>query len=135
MVVRDDEATAPAPLGRVAHLTLDPKLQRTAQRILREYEFPEAAVVVLDAAGGRVLVWASHVEKGPARDLCVEATAPAASVFKIVTGAALVETAGLNPETRQCYAGGESRITAQDFSTTPSAIDGAQLWAKRWGAA
>lgn len=117
--LRDDEATAPAPFGRVAHLSIDPTLQRAAQKILREYAFPEAAVVVLDTAGGRVLVWASHVEKGPARDLCVEATAPAASVFKIVTGSALVETAGLTPDSRQCYAGGESRITASDLLDDP----------------
>ena len=56
-------------------------------------------MVVLDAAGGRVLDWASRVKKGPARDLlCVEATAPAASVFKIVTGAAPAETAGSTPK-------------------------------------
>jgi penicillin-binding protein A len=117
--LHDDEATAPAPFGRVAHLSVDPTLQRAAQKILREYAFPEAAVVLLDTAGGRVLVWASHVEKGPARDLCVEATAPAASVFKIVTGSALIETAGLTPDARQCYAGGESRITALDLSDDP----------------
>jgi cell division protein FtsI/penicillin-binding protein 2 len=119
LVVREDEAIAPAPFGRLAHLSIDPSLQRATQRILREYEFPEAAVVVLDTSGGRVLVWASHVQKGPARDLCLEATAPAASVFKIVTGAALVETAGLTPEARQCYAGGESRITALDLVEDP----------------
>src|SRR5450432_3258948 len=117
--LHDDEATAPAPFGRVAHLSVDPTLQRAAQKILREYAFPEAAVVLLDTAGGRVLVWASHVEKGPARDLCVEATAPAASVFKIVTGSALIETAGLTPDARQCYAGGESRITALDLTDDP----------------
>jgi peptidoglycan glycosyltransferase len=117
--LHDDEATAPAPFGRVAHLSIDPALQRAAQKILREYAFPEAAVVVLDTAGGRVLVWASHVEKGPARDLCVEATAPAASVFKIVTGSALIETAGLTPDARQCYSGGESRITALDLTDDP----------------
>src|SRR5205814_1574620 len=72
-----------------------------------------------DTTGGRVLVWANHVEKGPPRDLCVEATAPAASVFKIVTGAALVETAGLTADVRQCYSGGESRINAADLADDP----------------
>src|SRR5882724_7350842 len=119
MVVRDDEAVAPAVLGRTAHLSIDPALQRTTARILREYGFPVAAVVVLDTSGGRVLTWASHVEKGRPRDLCAEATAPAASVFKIVTGAALVETAGIAPDTRQCYSGGESRLTAQDLVDDP----------------
>src|SRR5262245_12206862 len=34
---RDGEVTAPAAAGRVAHLSLDPNLQRTAARILRDY--------------------------------------------------------------------------------------------------
>jgi cell division protein FtsI/penicillin-binding protein 2 len=119
LVVRDDEVVAPAAVGRTAHLSIDPGLQRAAARILREYAFPEAAVVLLETTGGRVLAWANHVEKGPSRDLCLEATAPAASVFKIVTGAALVETAGLMPDTRQCYSGGESRITQLDLVEDP----------------
>jgi peptidoglycan glycosyltransferase len=113
--LRNDEAIAPAAGNRVAHLSIDPALQRATQKLLRNYEFPEAAVVVLDTATGRTLVWANHVEKGPSRDLCAEANAPAASVFKIVTGAALVETAGLSPEARQCYAGGETRINPIDL--------------------
>jgi len=62
-----------------------------------------------------VLAYASHVEHGPQRDLAVEARAPAASVFKIVTAAALIEKAGLTPDTRQCYAGGEQRIAPSDL--------------------
>jgi cell division protein FtsI/penicillin-binding protein 2 len=119
LAIHDDEVVAPAALGRTAHLSIDPSLQRAASKILRQYAFPEAAVVVLETAGARVLAWASHVEKGPARDLCIEATAPAASVFKIVTGAALVETAGVPPDVKQCYSGGESRITALDLVDDP----------------
>ena len=76
-------------------------------------------VVLLETSTGRVLVWANHVQKGPRRDLCGEATAPAASVFKIVTGAALIEQAGLTDDVRQCYSGGESRITASDLVDDP----------------
>ena len=115
----DDGATAPAPLGRTAHLTLSSPLQRATQRVLREYALPEAAVVALDLSNGKVLVWASHVQQGRARDLCVESTAPAASIFKIVTAAALVETAGVPPDIRQCYSGGESRITSIDLIDDP----------------
>jgi cell division protein FtsI/penicillin-binding protein 2 len=119
IVLRDDGATAPAPMGRVAHLTLNTDLQRATKRVLREYALPEAAVVVLDLNEGKVMVWASHVERGAPRDLCVESTAPAASVFKIVTAAALVETAGVPPDVRQCYSGGESRITSIDLVDDP----------------
>ena len=47
-------------------------------------------------------------------DVASEATAPSASVFKVVTGAALVE-AGLPPSTKQCYSGGEHTIKASDL--------------------
>ena len=76
-------------------------------------------MVLMDVATGRLLVYASHVEQGPARDLCAEATAPSASVFKIVTAAALVEDAHLGPDTKQCYCGGEQRITSADLVDDP----------------
>jgi cell division protein FtsI/penicillin-binding protein 2 len=119
LVVDDDGVKAPAAAGRSAKLTLEPSLQSAALAVLRAYQIPEAAVVVLEVATGKVLAYASHLEKGPTRDLCVEATAPAASVFKIVTGAALVEHAGLGPSTKQCYSGGEHRIDAADLIDDP----------------
>lgn len=117
--IEDDGVTAPAARGRVAHLSLDPDLQKTATRLLERYRIPEAAIVLMEVETGRTLVWASRVESGPKRDLCVEATAPAASVFKVVTGSALVEEAGLGPQTKQCYSGGRSRITATDLIDDP----------------
>ncbi len=115
-----DSAGPAAPTGvGTARLTLDPELQRTALGLMSAHHLPEAAVVLMDAATGRLLVYASHVDKGPARDLCVEATAPSASVFKIVTAAALIEDAHLEPDTKQCYSGGESRINAVDLIEDP----------------
>jgi peptidoglycan glycosyltransferase len=115
----DDGATAPAAEHRVARLTLDPELQRAADRIMAANHLPEAAMVLVDVASGRLLAYASHLEHGEKRDLCVEATAPSASVFKIVTGAALVEDAGLSPDTRQCYSGGEQKLLPSDIEDDP----------------
>jgi cell division protein FtsI/penicillin-binding protein 2 len=109
---------APTAAG-TAHLTLEPELQRTALGVMSAHHLPEAAVVLMDATTGRLLVYASHVDKGPPRDLCVEATAPSASVFKIVTAAALLEDAHLEPDTKQCYSGGESRINSVDLIEDP----------------
>jgi cell division protein FtsI/penicillin-binding protein 2 len=83
------------------------------------HHLPEAAVVLVEVATGRLLVYASHVEGAPPRDLCAEATAPSASVFKVVTAAALVEDAHLGPDTKQCYSGGEQRINAIDLVDDP----------------
>jgi len=109
---------APAEQG-TARLTLDPDLQRLSVALMAAHHFPEAAVVLMDVATGRLLIYASHVDRQPPRDLCVEATAPSASVFKIVTAAALVEDAHLGPDTKQCYGGGEQRINAIDLVDDP----------------
>lgn len=111
---RGNVATAPAHGSRKAELTLVPKYQRAALGLLRGGRVPEGAIVLTDIKTGKVLVWASYVEDGAIHDVASEATAPAASVFKVVTGAALME-AGLTPNTKQCYSGGEHSIRAIDM--------------------
>lgn len=106
---RSDVVTAPAADKRVAELTLNPKYQRAANRILRDGAVPMGAVVMTEVATGKILVWANYSEDAPLSNIAAEATAPSASVFKIVTGSALVEK-GLGPTTRECYHGGKSRI-------------------------
>lgn len=112
-------ATASLPDKRTAKLSVDPALQRAANGVMASYHLPEAAVVVMDVETGKVLVYASHIEKGPKRDLAIEATAPAASVFKVVTGTSLVENTGATPDQRECYSGGEQRITMSDLTPDP----------------
>src|SRR3954470_10241591 len=111
---RGSVATAPAHGERKAELTLVPRYQRAALGFLRGGHVPEGAVVMTDVKTGKVLVWASLVDDGPQRDLAAEATAPTASVFKIITATALVQ-AGLGPTTRQCYSGGEHQLRAIDM--------------------
>ncbi|MBV9947176.1 MAG: penicillin-binding protein [Myxococcales bacterium] len=113
-----DTATARSA-SRTAELTVDADLQRTATRLMSARHVPEAAVVLMEVETGRVLVYASHVEHGPPRDLCAAATAPSASVFKIVTAATLLEDAHLEPDTSQCYQGGEQRIEPADLVPDP----------------
>jgi len=116
----DDGATAPLSRDRTARLTVDPVLQAAARSAMAARHIPEASVVLLDPQTGEILVYASHIESGPLRDLLVEARAPAASVFKIITASALVDDAGLGPDTRQCYSGGEERILASDLVDNPA---------------
>jgi cell division protein FtsI/penicillin-binding protein 2 len=111
---RGSVPTAPAHGNRRAELTLNPKYQRAALALLRGGQVPEGAIVLTEVKTGRVLVWASYVDDGPSRDIASEATAPTASVFKIVTGTALVEN-GVPPTTKVCYSGGEHAIKAIDM--------------------
>jgi cell division protein FtsI/penicillin-binding protein 2 len=112
--VRGDVAVAPAYGERKAELTINPKYQRAANRLLREGAVAEGAIVMTDVKTGRVLVWANYSEEAPLHDIASESFAPSASVFKIVTGSALIEN-GLTPATRECYRGGKSRIEDADF--------------------
>ncbi|MRG94513.1 penicillin-binding transpeptidase domain-containing protein [Polyangium spumosum] len=112
---RGNVAIAPAHGNRRAELTVVPKYQRAAMAFMRQGRVPEGAVVMTDIKTGKVLAWASYVDQGALHDVAAEATAPSASVFKIVTATALVEQAGLGPNTKQCYSGGEHSITARDL--------------------
>ncbi|HEY1956299.1 MAG TPA: penicillin-binding transpeptidase domain-containing protein [Polyangiaceae bacterium] len=118
ITVSDTEATAPLPRDRVAHLTVDARLQRAALALIKQHRLPEATIVMMDPDTGAILAYASH---GPThRDLAVEATAPSASVFKLVTATALVEKEGIAPDTRACFPrSAGQRIIASDLVVDP----------------
>jgi cell division protein FtsI/penicillin-binding protein 2 len=93
-----------------AVLTLDARLQKKLQRTLTSYDVPYGATVLLDPRTGRVLAMAEHTRGQPqATNLSLKAISPAASIFKIVTAAALLEQ-GYSPEEPVCYHGGNHRL-------------------------
>jgi cell division protein FtsI/penicillin-binding protein 2 len=117
--LRPQRVMAPLKDGQTAELTLDPALQRVARAQMQKYRMPESGVVVMDVKTGKLLAYASYVKVGEAFDVNVRAEAPAASVFKVITGAALVEKGGLNSESEQCYHGGKSRILPDELVDDP----------------
>ncbi len=120
LAIGDDGVDARVSDRLTARTTLSPTLQTAARQILASSHIPEGVIVLLDTKTGHVLAYASHLEHGPARDLAVEATAPAASVFKVVTSTALLDHAGLTPDTHQCYSGGEQRIEPINLEDDPA---------------
>lgn len=109
---------SPLDGSRSAELTLDPDLQRTVLGVMRRNQIPETGAVLMDVKTGELLVYASRVNEGEPFDVNVRAEAPAASVFKLVTGAALIE-AGLTAQTEQCYRGGRNSISLRELSPDP----------------
>ncbi|HUS65601.1 MAG TPA: penicillin-binding transpeptidase domain-containing protein [Kofleriaceae bacterium] len=106
--------------GRV-ELTLDPTLQRQAERILEASPTPYAAAVMISVEDGRVLALAGRSGGEPhknAPELALKAWAPAASVFKLVTAAALVD-AGVSETTRVCYHDGVHSVESSNLVTHP----------------
>ena len=113
-----NEAVSPLPNKRTAHLTIDARLQKIAVATLKQHKLPEAAIVMMDPETGAILAYASRSERP--RDLAVEATAPSASVFKLITASALVEKDGAGPQTRECFPrSAEQRVLASDLLNDP----------------
>jgi cell division protein FtsI/penicillin-binding protein 2 len=126
MELRGDRYVAPMGDGRLAVLTLDPTLQRAAEKALDRALAPRGAVVVT-APDGRVLALAGRRTESPEGgkegiddpSLALTAWAPAASVFKIVTASALLEQ-GIKPSTRVCYHGGIRSVSASNLEDSRS---------------
>jgi penicillin-binding protein A len=118
--LRPRRVTAPLKDGRTAELTLDPDVQRSALSQMRHYRVPEGGVVLMEVRTGKLLAYASYVNEGEKFDVNARAEAPAASIFKVVTSAALVEKGGLDANTEQCYHGGRSRILADELIDDPA---------------
>lgn len=105
--------------GRV-ELTLEPELQRAAEHLLAEADPIQGAAVLVSVEDGRILALAGHARGAAANDarLALTAWAPAASVFKLVTTAALLD-GGLPPATQVCYHGGVHSVEADNLADRP----------------
>jgi peptidoglycan glycosyltransferase len=111
-VERGGAAYARTTKGAEVRLTLDPRLQRAAERLLARAAPPEGAIVASDPRTGRILAWASV----GARDAVAQPLGPAASVFKLVTAAALLDH-GVTRATQVCVPpGGDHAIAASDLT-------------------
>jgi peptidoglycan glycosyltransferase len=99
--------------GKLARLTIDPNLQAQMDKLLKTYKPQGAAMVALDPKTGKVLALSEYGE-GQA----TKALYPAASVFKIITGAALIEK-GVNPDVETCYHGGMHGIVGKLLQDKP----------------
>ncbi|HLV68789.1 MAG TPA: penicillin-binding transpeptidase domain-containing protein [Polyangiaceae bacterium] len=108
--VRGDKVVAPTTHGRaLAELTLDPTLQAAAKRLIVQARPEEGAIVVVDVRTGALLAWAERRDRA-VRDVAGAARAPAASVFKLVTTAALFEHGRATPKDVVCTLGGDRGV-------------------------
>jgi cell division protein FtsI/penicillin-binding protein 2 len=90
--------------------TVDRELSHAATRLLEQAHPVEGAAVAVDVRSGEILVWAELRKGGPKGSLITAARAPAASVFKLVTTAALFEAGGVRPSDEVCISGGLKSI-------------------------
>jgi peptidoglycan glycosyltransferase len=100
---------APAPVRLVKQhgpSTLDPNLQRGAEKLLRGAKPVEGAIVALDPKTGHVLAWGAIAGSGSSVEVLTQARMPAASLFKVVTTTALFENTNVSPQDPVCINGG-----------------------------
>lgn len=95
------------PLKLKVNYTLQEDVQKEADALLKRYRPDYAAIVMMDAKTGRILALSSFTKSNAqSQNLAFKATFPAASIFKVVTASAAVDRAGINPEHKIAYNGG-----------------------------
>ena len=101
--------------GTRAPLTVQPVLQQHLSRFIASRGNPIAAVVVVDVSTGAILALAQGRQPqqwGQQQHTALFTAFPAASLFKIVTSAAWLETAGAQAEQPLGFAGGCGKVRA-----------------------
>lgn len=108
---RGNRGSALDTQGQRHALTLDRTLQEAAAHALRSARPSRGAVVMLSVSDGRILALSELPAAVPAsQSLVWSAQTPSASLFKLVTTAALLERAHIQPDHRVCSEGGAHRL-------------------------
>jgi len=127
---REGRFVAPLANGGEAKLTLDPELQLAATKILAGANPVRGGMVVIDARSGEVLAWAESARDGRHHQVLTTSRVPAASVFKLVTTAALFETTSLSPKEPVCISGGMHGIERRQIAV--DVVEGGDPHAVKW---
>lgn len=119
-----------------AELTLDTHLQAKAEKILNRSKVPFGAIVVMDVKDGDVLAMvdryderaenAPTLEEGGPSHLALRRIAPAASIFKIATAAALVES-GVRPHREYPFKNARRRVYLNNLTANAKGLPRSSL--------
>lgn len=105
---------------REVTLTLMPQVQKRATQVLKRAEVPYGALIAMEPSTGRLLSYVEHSTANPElQNLAGLANPPAASVFKVITTAALLETTRVTPEFKTCFYGGHQGISKRHLEDNP----------------
>ena len=100
--------------------TLDPVLQQFLFQRLDRKNSRYIGIVVMDPADGRVLAMAGYDKANPDGNPCLDSRFPAASIFKIITAAAAVETRDLEPDSILNFRGGMHTLYKSQIDANPA---------------
>lgn len=103
--------------NEVIYYTLDPNLQRLAEKIVSQSKTPHVALVAIEPETGAILAMAERsILKKP---LLLHSSFPAASLFKVVTAAAGIEKAALRPSTLIKFRGNTYSLERWNYLPDP----------------
>jgi len=89
----------------IVESSVDADFQAYILSLLETSNTVRAAVVVMQPDDGRILAMVSYDSEEQGKSLCLKADYPAASLFKIISAAAALESAGFSPEKSVSFVG------------------------------
>jgi cell division protein FtsI/penicillin-binding protein 2 len=107
------------PRNNIVFYTLDPDLQEFVSRTVNQADAPHVAVVALNPKTGAILAIAGRSASIPGIEY--HNGFPAASLFKVVTAAAAVEEAGIEPDSLIQFRGGTYTLNQGNYIPNPAA--------------
>lgn len=103
--------------GHRIRYTVDPELQEGALTVFRRYKVPYGAFVAIEPSSGKILALAEYSAQEPELgDFCRRATYPAASLVKIMTAVAALESGKVTPATQFRFEGSPYRLYPRKIS-------------------
>lgn len=104
--------------GRLQY-SFEPEAQAMMEKLLSQYRPDYGVFVAMDAKTGRILTMASRTQgNAGAENLALKATFPAASIFKVVTAGAVLDTDKVNPNTRIAFNGASHTLYRRNVIDT-----------------
>lgn len=97
--------------------TINTKLQKFIVRTVERSGTLQSAVVVLNPDDGQVLSMVNYDANGNGINLCLQAEFPAASLFKIVSASAALESAGFTLDKKLVYHGSKHTLYKYQLKT------------------
>lgn len=89
---------------------LDQVFQQKMQKTMNLWRPDHAAFVAIDATTGRIITMVSYQREKVGENLTLQATFPAASIFKVVTASAAIDSRKASPETVVPFNGGSHTL-------------------------
>ena len=109
------------PNNEKARLSLNRDIQTTIENSMKAHPVPHGGAVAIEPNTGRILAIVSASNDRPrVENYAAHALAPSASVFKLITAAALLEKGSVDTQARVCYSGGSSALSESDVRGNPA---------------